>query len=258
MYNNWLKEETLVGAGSIEELTKIDTSEGYFTLDQLRLSNKVNIMLNRIAVSGGSYNDYIDAAYNINARLNSEIPRFEGGLFQEIVFSEVVNNSGTKDQPLGSLAGRGHNNTQQNGGHIVIHVNEPSYIMGIVSITPRVDYCQANKWDVNLETIDDLHKPQLDQIGFQDQLTENMAAVTTIVDDGVNEFKAVGKVPAWINYMSNVNQIYGNFALEDNEMFMVMPRRYEVKCGSIGKVDYNIEDITTYIDPSKFNYMFTN
>ena len=224
LYNNWLKQETFVGIGSIEELTRIDTSDGYFTLDQLRLSNKVNMMLNRIAVSGGSYNDAIDAVWNISARLNSEIPKFEGGCFQEIIFSEVVNNSGTKEQPLGSLAGRGHNNTQQNGGHIVIHVNEPSYIMGIVSITPRIDYCQGNKWDVNLETLDDLHKPQLDQIGFQDQLTENMAGVTTVVDASINEFKAVGKVPAWINYMSNVNQVYGNFALEDNEMYMVMPR----------------------------------
>ena len=99
---------------------------------------------------------------------------------------------------MGSLAGRGHNNTGQKGGHIVIHVNEPSYIMGIVSITPRIDYCQGSKWDINLETLDDLHKPQLDQIGFQDQLTENMATVTTAVDGdaAINHFEAVGKVPA--------------------------------------------------------------
>ena len=259
MYNNWLKEETIVGAGSIEELTRIDTSAGYFTIDQFRLSNKVNMMLNRIAVSGGDYVSTIEAVWNIKARLSSETPKFEGGCFQEIVFSEVVNNSGTKDQPLGSLAGRGHNNTEQKGGHIVIHVNEPSYIMGIVSITPRIDYCQANKWDVNLETLDDLHKPQLDQIGFQDQLTENMAAVTTAVDgdSAINHFEAVGKVPAWINYMSNVNQVFGNFALEDNEMYMVMPRRYNIKKETKGNfVKYKISDLTTYIDPSKFNYMF--
>lgn len=129
--------------------------------------------------------------------------------------------------------------------------------MGIVSITPRIDYCQGNKWDVNLETIDDLHKPQLDQIGFQDQLTENMAAVTTIVDASINTYKSVGKVPAWLNYMSNVNQVFGNFALEDNEMYMVMPRRYDIEVTKNGHFkNYDIKDITTYIDPSKFNYMF--
>ena len=86
-----------------------------------------------------------------------------------------------------------------------------------------------------------------------------MAAVTTAVegDAAVNHFQAVGKVPAWINYMSNVNQVFGNFALEDNEMYMVMPRRYNIKKETKGNlVKYKISDLTTYIDPSKFNYMF--
>ena len=56
--------------------------------------------------------------------------------------------------------------------------------------------------------------------------------------------------------MSNVNQVYGNFALEDNEMYMVMTRRYQIDKNVDGFTSYNISDITTYIDPSKFNYMF--
>ena len=48
--------------------------------------------------------------------------------------------------------------------------------MGIVSITPRVDYCQGNDWDMfQLKTMDDLHKPALDGIGYQDLLTYEMA-----------------------------------------------------------------------------------
>ena len=48
--------------------------------------------------------------------------------------------------------------------------------MGIVSITPRVDYCQGNDWDmIQLKTMDDLHKPALDGIGYQDLLTYEMA-----------------------------------------------------------------------------------
>ena len=43
------------------------------------------------------------------------------------------------------------------GGNIVIKVDEPSYIIGVCSITPRVDYAQGNRFDVNLDTIDDLH-----------------------------------------------------------------------------------------------------
>ena len=47
--------------------------------------------------------------------------------------------------------------------------------MGIASITPRVDYCQGNDFDVYLKTLDDLHKPALDGIGYQDLLTYKAA-----------------------------------------------------------------------------------
>ena len=54
-------------------------------------------------------------------------------------------------------------------------MDEPSVILGIVSLTPRLDYSQGNKWDTGLVTLDDLHKPGLDQIGFQELITEQMA-----------------------------------------------------------------------------------
>ena len=96
-------------------------------------------------------------------------------MFSGDCFSEVVNNSGSKDQPLGSLAGRGHNNTEQKGGHIKIKVTEPGYIMCITSITPRIDYSQGNDWDTELKTMDDLHKPALDGIGYQDSINGERA-----------------------------------------------------------------------------------
>ena len=44
--------------------------------------------------------------------------------------------------------------------------------------------------------------------------------------------------------------VYRNFADSRKEMYMTMNRRYEM--GDDGR----IADLTTYIDPSKFNYMF--
>ena len=40
---------------------------------------------------------------------------------------------------------------------------------------------------------------------------------------------AAGKIVAWINYMTNVNRTFGNFAIKDNEAFMVMNRNYELQ-----------------------------
>ena len=167
----------------------------------------------------------------------------------EIEFEEVVSTAATTEEALGSLAGRGRD-TQKKGGRLHIKVKEPCYIMGIVSITPRVDYCQGNDWDVlQLKTMDDLHKPALDGIGYQDLLTYEMACW-----GGINNSKSIGKQPAWINYMTNWNKTYGTFAEQGNEAFMVLNRYYEPIDGTFdsGKGI----DASTYIDPSKYNYIF--
>ena len=141
------------------------------------------------------------------------------------------------------------------GGQVTVKVKEPSYIMGIVSITPRIDYSQGNKWDMNLLTFNDFHKPQLDEIGFQDLITDQMAYFDTKLDGGGEAiFKSAGKVPAWLNYMTNVNKVYGSFADENDSMFMVLNRRYEGRVDSTGE-NFEIKDLTTYIDPSKFNHI---
>ena len=80
-----------------------------------------------------------------------ETPIFEGGTSQEIVFQEVISNSASQDEPLGTLAGRGVTTGKQRGGHIKIKVTEPGYIMCISSITPRIDYSQGNEFDMDLK-----------------------------------------------------------------------------------------------------------
>ena len=118
-------------------------------------------------------------------------------------------------------------------------------------LTPRIDYSQGNDWSFKLESMDDLHKPGLDQIGFQDLITEQMAWWDTEVT-GINQVKrySAGKQPAWMNYMTNVNQVRGNFADPENEMFMTLNRKYEITNSG------RIKDLTTYIDPRKFNNVF--
>jgi hypothetical protein len=67
-------------------------------------------------------------------------------------------------------------------------------------------------------------------------------------------YKSAGKQPAWINYMTNVNQCRGNFAIETKEMYMTLNRRYEENV--VNGVSQGIKDVTTYVDPSKFNNIF--
>lgn len=254
LFNNWISTEWIDGSNGINEVTAVSTTGDEFTIDSLNLANKVYNMLNRIAISGGSYDDWLDAVYTHERAKSCENPVYHGSLIKELGFEEVVSMSDTETedgtQPLGTLAGRGRLTGKNKGGKVKIKVDEPSYIVGLVSLTPRIDYSQGNKWDTNLKTMNDLHKPALDEIGYQDLITDQMAWFDTQVNSaGVVTYSTAGKQPAWINYMTNVNQTRGNFAEVNQEMFMTLNRRYE-------KGLFGIEDLTTYVDPSKYNNIF--
>lgn len=262
LFNNWISTEWIDGTNGVNEVTAVSTAGNEFTIDALNLANKVYNMLNRIAISGGSYDDWLDAVYTHERSKSVENPIYHGSLIKELAFEEVVSTTDVldvgngQDQPMGTLAGRGRLTGKDKGGRVKIKVSEPSYILGIVSITPRIDYSQGNKWDVNLKTMNDLHKPALDEIGFQDLITDQMAWFDTVCDNAGNvTYGTAGKQPAWINYMTNVNQCRGNFAIKvgdeggAGEMFMTLNRRYEQGTGGI-------EDLTTYVDPSKYNQIF--
>lgn len=254
LYQNWINTEWIEGVKGINEASAVDVSDGTLSMDALNLSQKVYNFLNRIAISGGTYRDWLETVYTGgNYMERCETPTFEGGVSQEIVFQEVVSNSSSGDEPLGTLAGRGVTTGRQKGGHIRIKVTEPCYIMCICSITPRIDYGQGNTWDTYLETMDDWHKPALDGIGYQDSLNGERAWWTDyFTADPDLKRTSAGKTVAWINYMTNVNRTFGNFAPEMSESFMVLNRNYSINAGR------QIEDLTTYIDPVKFNYIFAD
>ena len=98
----------------------------------------------------------------------------------------------------------------------------------------------------------ELHAPNLDGIGYEDLLTERFAWWNNDYTSASSRTTySAGKVPAWSNYMTNVNKCFGNFAEEDEQMWMTFNRRYEQE-------DQNIGDLTTYIDPQKFNNIFAD
>lgn len=256
-FNNWLNTEWIDGAGGVNEISSVDVSEGKLSMDALILAKKVYDMLNRIAVSGGSYNDWQEAVYGVRTVRMAESPVYMGGFASEIVFDEVVSNSATESEPLGSLAGRGKNWNSRGGKKIKIKCEEPCLIMAIGSFTPRIDYSQGNKWWTRLETMNDLHKPNLDRIGFQELVTDEIVAADTVRTRTTSSalttpvYKSVGKQPSWIEYMTEVNETYGSFAAGQPLDFMAFNRSYSTD-------ETGITDMTTYIDPSIYNKAFAD
>lgn len=262
IFNNWIQTDWIDGAGGITEITSIDitANDGKLTMDALNLQQKVYNMLNRIAVAGGTYRDWLETVYTAGKYLDRpETPVFIGGMTQYIEFDEVISKSATEtaygSQPLGDIAAIGRGGKPLNSGHIHYQCEEPGYIMGLMSITPMIDYSQGNDFDLNLQTIDDLHKPALDGIGYQDLIQEQMVGETSIYNGSGNLanmiHKAANKTVAWIDYMTNYNRTFGDFAAGEALDFMVLNRRYEVE-------NSEITDLTTYIDPQKYIEIFAD
>ncbi len=263
IFNNWVQTDWIDGAGGITEITSIDitANDGKLTMDALNLQQKVYNMLNRIAVAGGTYRDWLETVYTAGKYLDRpETPVFIGGMTQYIEFDEVISKSATEtaygNQPLGDIAAIGRGGKPLNDGHIHYQCEEPGYIMGLMAITPMIDYSQGNDFDLNLQTIDDIHKPALDGIGYQDLIQEQMVGETSVYNGGASIEKikhlAVNKTVAWIDYMTNYNRTYGDFAAGEALDFMVLNRRYEVSSKN------TIEDLTTYIDPQKYIEIFAD
>lgn len=255
-FNNWLKTDVVDGSSGINQLTAISTAGNSFTVEAFILAEKVYQMFMRIGASGGSRDDWQEAVYNHKRVSRIHTPMFVGGKSDMVAFQEVVSNASSMtpngEQPLGTLAGRGKSGGRQKGGNVRISCDDLSIIQGIFSLTPIIDYSQGNKWTTGLKTVDDLHKPNLDQIGMQDLITDEMAWWdTACTNDNIQTYKSAGKQPSWTQYMTNQNVVRGDFAIKGNQMMFTLNRNYEF--------DYTakkIQDLTTYIDPAKFNHIF--
>lgn len=255
IFNNWVKTDWVDGENGISKITALKPDEdGTITMDALNLQQKVYNMLNRIAVSGGTYRDWLETVYTAGRYLDRpETPVFQGGMSQMIEFDEVVATTGnTEGQVLGELAGRGYARQPNTSGRLHFQVEEPGYVIGIVAITPMVDYSQGNDFDLNLFTMDDLHKPALDGIGYQDLMNEQRAWWTAEQSGITITDTTPGKSVAWIDYMTNFNKTFGNFAAGESEDFMVLNRNYE-------KDDNNgISNGSTYINPQEHIDIFAD
>lgn len=251
-FNNWLNTEWIDGTtGGINAITAVDVSDGKLTMDALILQKKIFNMLNRVAITDGTYQAWREATYGVRSATLPESPIFCGGMQSEIAFDEIVSNAATDEEPLGTLAGRGIATMYKSGRGLKIKCTEPSMIMALGSITPRIDYSQGNKWWTRLQNMDDFHKPTLDAIGFQELIAEEAAAWSTEATENYELiYQSLGKQPSWIEYTTDVNETYGEFAAGMPLAFMCLNRVYEENS------DHTIGNASTYIDPTIYNNIF--
>lgn len=244
--------------------SRIDVSAGYFTVDQERFANHLNRMLLKTLFSGGRYSDWNKAQHGVSLKFAAEVPQFIGSCSTELTFEDVVqtSDSGSEDRPLGTLGGRGVGGfANRRFKHFF---REHSMLIGIFSIIPRVDYFEPRRHWTSFDKFSDLHVPEMDNIGFQDLLLDEVNPSLTNDIDNIDPWYtpygdeamsihpaslSIGKQPAWTEVTTRVNEIHGTFAQPNGLMYLVLARRSAY--GAQG-----VDSWSSYIRPDQFNYAF--
>ena len=96
-------------------------------------------------VDTGAYSSSLDETFFKNLNLN-----------ERVIKNKMVRNvhgEEKRDVYEIDIAAIGRGGKPLNKGHIHYQCEEPGYIMGLMAITPMVDYSQGNDFDLNLQTI---------------------------------------------------------------------------------------------------------
>lgn len=164
------------------------------------------------------------------------------------------------------------------------HCPEDGYLMAIVSIVPCVDYTQGIDVDFMKSYFVDDYTPQFQRLGFMqyNPLEFNaLPAMGVTAEDGTLKYRGltfgtsdfnqasyittykdvqatpefsnvVGKHPAWLEMMTDVDKAFGEFSDGGIYESWILRRQFR-KVASDG---YTLTDITRYQSPLDFQYPF--
>lgn len=132
-------------------------------------------ILEKTARTDGSYTEFGYAFFGESSKASRDFrPRYIGGTYQPIVFTEVIQNSETTDQsPLGAQAGHGISTTSNtNIGRV--HCDDYGYIMILASIMPDTYYSQGLDKMWTRSTQSDMYLPERAKLGMQAILNQEL------------------------------------------------------------------------------------
>lgn len=269
----------------------VNVANNKVSITEITFANKLQNYLELSVAAGSRYKEWIRSQFGVTAHDDLMMPELLGSISTWLNFEDVVQTSSDAvSQPLGSLAGKG-SGVLSNNKTFDVYAEEHAVCMVMMSIVPQVDYYQGIPKCMLKETFDDIFKPALDNIGYQDLFEFEVSALndhnswlmetsdTPGTSAPVPAFKpnytgdqykadratAIGKQPAWLEYKTALNRVHGDFVDSlrywTNARQMFTPAQYfrisEQAQNPTKKVD-SAKHYSTYIDPSQWNNAFAD
>lgn len=178
---------------------------GATTINDLRLSYRLQEYLERNARVGTRYIEYIKGQFNVQSSdKRLQRPEYICGSKTPITISEVLNTTGTATLPQGNMAGHGVAFANSSKGSY--YCEEHGVIIGIVSIMPKTGYQQGMpKLFTKINDPFDYAVPVFANIGEQEILNKEVMAYSNV---GTDTF---GYIPRYAEYKYSNNRVAGDF-----------------------------------------------
>lgn len=261
----------------MEQQSRVDTSSGSFTISQLRLQNRLSKYLDKSIFSDTRFGSWLKAHFGTKLNDRLDIPQFLGSMSFDLNFNDIVSTAQTGDSDvvtsndaLGSRAGLGSAYAESKGSFVEFYAKEPGYLMVNFSIVPNVSYTQGIRKMYLKNRFSDLYVPEFDAVGYQDlqrlELDAIGASVQTngsIGGTAVSTYNTVvGKHPAWLEYMTAVDESHGLMQERLQYGFWTLNRPFNIpayfeSANAVEVTEASDLASSTYIYPELFNTIFS-
>lgn len=247
MFTAWLSRSNY---DDMVQSSVINVDNNIVTVNQIRLQSRILEYYERGLVSGGRYDDWVEAEFGIKTNKKLCIPEYLGSAYSDVLFDEVVSTTNISSDPtdpesqgpLGSLGGRGVGSLDSRTFHFT--ASENGYLMAIFTITPNVMHSSGILPLFFKTDYQSLYAPVFSGLGFQPLpvkyffsmpgINTPIAPESTVLTKATT-YNSLGYQPAWTEYTTAVDRVSGDFGAVGTLDYWVLTRKPWI--GSVVKYD---------------------
>ena len=272
-------------------ISKAQVTDGSVAVTTLRFANKMQMLLDRIDVSGGRFSDAMRMRWGVTPRNSMNIPDYLGSVSNFFGVTDVISTaSGTNENVpngrgnsvLGQQAGFAVGKVKRDNSPISFRADQYGTLVCMFSLVPLVTYSQGIEREDLKTSFAEVFDPAFNQLGYQDVDRLELIALPSMSPtknlDGTIERQsdisstsldlrdAIGRRFAFSEYMSSLPRAHGLFAYGQSLDYWVNNRMYLRDMDATiadGEPDwlarvlpYGDTSFSTYVDPALQNNLF--
>ena len=185
-----------------------------FTWEMIRNLSTATLIAEKMARTNGSYKEFIQTFFDdVPSNQINNVPKYIGGSFQPVVYTEVLQTSSDADTPLGTPGAKGISSSDDYIGKV--YSNDFGLILGILSIMPDTYYSQGLRRQNLYEVQEDFYLPERAELGMQGVLKGELY----LSGNDVNDNALFGYQNRYDEWRYRANEIHGEVANPTNKSY---------------------------------------